>query len=86
MVTLPKGFVAIKYPGYFWHLTEKKLYSMKVDGILKPLKVCKPNYWNKYFSGYQVSVQGSKRLVEMSFLMNIQMSDSIIPVKSNKGV
>lgn len=35
MVTLPKDFVATKYPGYFWNVVDKKLYSLKVTGELK---------------------------------------------------
>ena len=37
MVTLPKDFVATRYPGYFWNVVEKKLYSIKVTGELKPM-------------------------------------------------
>lgn len=35
----PCGFVALKkYPGYFWNMGDDQLYSMKINGILKPLK------------------------------------------------
>ena len=37
MVTLPDNFTMTKYPGYFWNVLDKKLYSIKVTGELKPL-------------------------------------------------
>ena len=47
MVTLPKDFVAIKFPGYFWNIKEQRLYSMKVTGVLRPLAgPYTPNHFN----------------------------------------
>lgn len=37
MIKLPDGFIAIRYPGYFWHPESNQLYSIKVSGILTPL-------------------------------------------------
>lgn len=36
MITFPDGFIAIKYPGYFWHPESLTLYSLK-SGVMKPL-------------------------------------------------
>ena len=38
-ISFPPHFIALKkWPGYFWHDVEKKLYSMKITGVLSPLK------------------------------------------------
>ena len=38
MVVLPSEFVQLDpCPGYYWNRYEKKLYSCKIDGLLKPL-------------------------------------------------
>lgn len=38
-IFFPPHFVALKkYPGYFWHEEEKRLYSLKQTGVLTPLK------------------------------------------------
>ena len=81
MVTFPNDFVAIKYPGYFWNLKEKKLYSIKVDGILRPLKKPNPNRWNHMQDFYPVSVKGRRRAVYMDYLMKLTSTASVIPVE-----
>ena len=84
MVTLPKDFVAIKYPGYFWHLTEKRLYSVKIGGILRPLaKPSPPNYWNRGVSMYRLSVSGSHRYIAVEKLKLLKPKNSIIPVEKS---
>ena len=66
MVKFEPQFVATKFPGYFFNIQDHQLYSMKVDGILKPLKFHKPNHFNHLWrykdteGGYQVSVKGQK--------------------------
>jgi hypothetical protein len=62
MVVFPKEFVAIKYPGYFWNTEDKRLYSIKVTGELRPLYL-KPAYMS-HSKGYAVSVKGKKRFLE----------------------
>ena len=82
MVTLPKEFVAIKYPGYFWHLKEQKLYSIKVGGVLRRLSgPRKPNPFNHYIEGYQISVEGRKRVIALATLTKLKAADSVIPVE-----
>jgi len=80
MVTLPKEFVATKYPGYFWNLTDLKLYSMKVTGILRPLKFEEANHWNHGVAGYKVSVNGKKRYLSESYLLKLTDIPHEIPV------
>lgn len=73
MVVFPKEFVAIRYPGYFWHTVEKRLYTIKVSGELRPLKFCRGGtfYGKTIEPGYRVSVQGVRKKVSMSYLGSI---------------
>lgn len=83
MVTLPKDFVAIRYPGYFWNLKENRLYSMKVTGVLKPLAgPYKPNPFNNYTCPmYQISVDGQKRSIGTDYLKKLKAANSTIPME-----
>lgn len=86
MVSLPEGFTATKYPGYFWHVPTQSLYSLKVDGILKPLKISGPNHFNKWHEpGYRVSVEGQRRVLWLSYLQKLKYTGySEIPVRGRK--
>ena len=79
MVTLPKDFVATRYPGYFWNVVEKKLYSIKVSGELKAMAFHKGgNFgWVKVEPGYQISVKGRKRMYTMNYLNTLQATTNI---------
>lgn len=82
MVTLPPGFIATRYPGYFWHAIEQRLYSLKVDGILKPIKAQKPNRFNLATEPYyRVSVRGRRRAMGLRYLKSLKYEASVIPVK-----
>lgn len=84
MVTLPKDFVATKHEGYFWNLKEQKLYSIKVGGFLRRLSgPRKPNPFNHYIEGYQISVQGKKRVIALETLKKLKAADSIIKVEKS---
>jgi hypothetical protein len=80
MITLPNNFVAIRYPGYFWHVVERKLYSIK-SGTLRRLKLVGPNRWNKYHSGYQVSHNGAHQWLRYKYLENLTLKNSVIPIE-----
>ena len=79
MVTLPKDFVATRYPGYFWNVVEKKLYSIKVTGELKPMAFHKGgNFgWIRVEPGYQISVKGKKRKYTMEYLGSLKATNNI---------
>lgn len=96
MVKLPDQFIATKYPGYFFNIEDEKLYSMKIDGILKPLKYRSANYFNNWGSvrvklesgetvyatgGYQISVKGMRRFYPIERLKDLKNVDAVIPVK-----
>jgi len=86
MVTLPADFVATRYPGYFFNIKDDKLYSMKIDGVLKPLSFQTANRFNHMYryspeGGYQVSVKGIKRIYPLSDLRKLKDHDATVPVK-----
>lgn len=80
MVTLPPEFVATAYSGYFWNLKNSQLYSIKVSGILKSLKVSYPNKFNHFRHGYKVSVAGQPKFLDMIYLKKLVSKPSVIPV------
>jgi len=89
MLHTPPEFVATKFPGYYWNLNTNRLYSIKIDGVLKPLKRSTPNKFNtlhlrgaKY--GYRVSVKGKSRWLLDAYLESLDQSTSIIPVAEKR--
>ncbi len=89
MITLPKQLTATKYPGYFWDTEEHKLYSIKVGGVLKHLKIIDFYRAQRFMFGawrldcdkwmYQVSVKGRKRYLTDRYLLSLTLEDSEIP-------
>lgn len=74
MVTLPVDFVATRYPGYFWNVKEKKLYSIKVTGELKPMSFNKGGrfYGRVIEPGYKISVNGTRRKYTLNYLNSLK--------------
>ncbi len=79
MVTLPKDFVATRYPGYFWNVVERKLYSLKVTGELRPMKFDKGGrfYGRDILPGYRISVNGRKGKMTMEYLGKLKATNEI---------
>ena len=87
MVTLPIEFVATKYPGYFWNTETQTLFSLKIDGVLKELKMVYPNHFNMIrMPGYRVSVKGRRRHLSIGYLKDLKFQTvyEIIPVKERE--
>lgn len=61
MITFPDGFVATRFPGYFWNTTDEKLYTMKVTGVLRPMRISSPPPGRADHESYRVSVNGVRR-------------------------
>jgi hypothetical protein len=82
---LPAGFVATKWPGYFWDMLNEKFYSMKVDGILKEMKHHKSFWprgrWGELPAGWGISVNGRKRRVTRQEMQKLFPTPSLIPVQ-----
>ena len=80
-VSLPENFIACpRHPGYFFNIQDRRLYSFK-SGWLTPMKHNPANHWNKYNSGYRVSVEGVRRFISDEYLQKLSKMKSIIPVK-----
>jgi len=87
MVTLPKDFVATRFPGYFWNVAEKKLYSLKVTGELRPMAFNKGGffYGTKFEPGYQISVNGRKRRFTVDYLTSLKATSDIQEIGVTKN-
>lgn len=98
MIYFPKHFTPLpKYPGYYWHLEEKKLYSIKVAGILKPMKprklhpaALRYSFGKSLLGGiktgdtyYQISVDGVPKYISFYELNKLVLEDHEIPKRSN---
>lgn len=83
MVKLPPEFVATRLFGYFWNTKTQRLYSIKVSGVLRELKVTRPNKWNELHSpAYRVSDRGWRKYLFVHELTKIPVGqDSTIPVE-----
>lgn len=80
-VSLPKGFTATKFEGYFWDTVSQVVYSLKQGGYLRPLKIKKPNPWNMANEPfYTASVKGRNRRLYLSYLMGLKEENSEIRV------
>lgn len=79
MVVLPPGFVATRYPGYFWYIPQKKLYSLKT-GVLKPLKIKKSYRFHP--EGYRIYTGGFKRFLSLDYLYGLKYpkTPEMIPI------
>lgn len=75
MIIFPPDFIKTKYPGYYWNVREKALYSIKVSGALKPLQLSRGGEFNGvvYPDGYRVSVNGYRRFLDINYLLGIKM-------------
>lgn len=84
MIILPLHLTATPYPGYFWHLKEKVLYSCK-SGELRRIKISRPNKFNHISEyGYHVSVRGVRHFISVSALQQLKLKDSMMPIISPK--
>lgn len=83
MVTFPPEYVATRLSGYFWNTRTQRLYSIKVSGVLRELKVTKPNKWNELSEpAYRVSDRGRRTYLFVPELIKIPANqNSTIPVE-----
>ena len=96
LVSFPPEFIATAFPGYFFNVDDEKLYSMKIDGVLKPLKFQTPNQFNHIWrhpvklrggsevnskGGYYISVKGRRKFYAIEKLKDLEHVASVIPVR-----
>lgn len=81
MVTFPPEFVATRFPGYFWNTATHRLFTLKVTGVLRPLKYRVASKFNKGHAGYSISVEGRKRYMRQTGLMKLKPRAQVVPVQ-----
>lgn len=69
MVIFPPGFTKTRFPGYFYNVFEKKLYTIK-GGTLRPM--VKKNAYHTHPEGYTVSHEGHKRFMSTEYLERLK--------------
>ena len=82
-IEFPPYFRALKnLPGYLWHIEEKRLYSLKIGGVLRPLKMQKydwktgrPIHWEHY----QISTKGRRFSIGVNRIERMIEAPHIIP-------
>ncbi len=87
VIIFPAGYVATKYPGYFWNTKTQTLFSIKIGGELRELKLTKPSHWNNFFHGnpkggngaYRISHKGQRRILFVNVLKELTESHTIFP-------
>lgn len=88
-VKFPDGFIAFKkYPGYFYRKDTNQIYSIKIDGILKPLKTKKADrYHLAKFSGINlgdefvtISCQGKSKIIFLHSVEKKLNYNYVIPI------
>lgn len=93
MIVFPPEFVKTRYPGYFWDTKRQQLYSIKIDGLLKPLtlrkKFCQKLNGSLILSdipNYRISVNGKRRYLFLMELKNIKQptEDQTIDIKQER--
>ena len=81
MITFPDGFVATRFPGYFWNTTDEKLYTMKVTGVLRPMRISTPPPDQPDRASYRVSVNGVRRRLTTAQIKRILVRVTVtVPV------
>ena len=84
MISFPENFIATPWDGYFWNTKEQILYSIKIGGVLKPLKVKVPNYFNRAtLPFYELSINGRPKYVSIAHLKILQEKPYTIKIKEN---
>jgi len=85
---LPIEFAKTRYPGYFWNTESHTLYSLKIGGVLREIKISRPNRFNNYSEpGYRVCVKGKRKFMSLSSLekLSASLSVDVFPVKGRYG-
>jgi hypothetical protein len=79
MIKLPDEFVSTRYPGYFWNVLNKKLYSLKVHGELKPMALQKAVTVRGVYhpAGYRISVRGMKTRYTLDYLHSLKQTNDV---------
>lgn len=81
MIKFPDEFVATRYPGYYWNTKDRQLYTIKVTGVLQPLKKYSASAWQKQPGEYyKISQKGKRHHLLVAHLQTLVPSNQTIPV------
>ena len=91
MIYFPRDLTPVPaHPGYFWDVKEHKLYSIKVGGVLRELKMKRVGPWmtrysrfSKYHHGdkyYSLSKEGRQIVMLVRNLKELKLVDYDMPV------
>lgn len=82
MNTIPEELIAVPgWHGYFWHPTERVVYSLKIGGVLRKLSKS-PNwrYNNQFFpAGFNLCQNGKRRRFAMDELNSLKPTSYKVP-------
>lgn len=85
MIIFPPNVTPTKFDGYYWDLNLKILYSIKIGGKLKKLRIGTNSFYPKVqrgeiarMQGYQVSVKGKSRFLSLEYLNNLTLDDVVL--------
>lgn len=86
MIRFPPEFKALAgFPGYFWNSQDQQLYTMKIAGVLRPLKLQKTIWsYGKLVSvqpNYQISRNGRRFTLTMRDIQRLIENPHTIPVR-----
>ena len=64
-----------QFPGYFWSVLTKELYSIKVGGVLRKMKLNKAIWLPhvKLPEGYRISHNGRKKFISLESLHRLKV-------------
>jgi len=80
MVRLPEQYIATKHRGYFFNTENETLYSIKIDGILKPMKLLQPNHFNYMKEPFfRISVKGIRKCYPLTSLKELAEKEKANP-------
>tara|TARA_R110000851_G_scaffold6382_1_gene26009 strand:+ start:976 stop:1275 length:300 start_codon:yes stop_codon:yes gene_type:complete len=90
MIRFPATLTPVPFrPGYFWDVDSHKLYSIKIGGVLRELKVqrlhpcAQAGRFAKIKTGelyYALSQQGYRRSISVKELKKLALVDYAMPV------
>jgi hypothetical protein len=93
MIYFPATFTPVpNSPGYFWDVSKKKLFSLKVGGVLRELAVKKAHHAMFRYPGaaflglnvgdkyYRISVNGRNRYLPVKSLEKLEIVHYNMPV------
>lgn len=90
MIIFPPNITPTKYEGYYWDLTHHVLYSIKIGGKLRKLRIGSNSFYPKVqrgeiprMRGYQVSVEGKSRFLSEQYLYNLTLQDIVLELPKN---